>query len=245
MARYVIGDIHGCAAEFICLVESLPLEPRDLVVFLGDYVDRGPDSKGVISYLTEWRRRAPQRLVFLKGNHEDMFLSYLGLPGRYGEMFLFNGGGATLASYGVPSLYEPPEAMRARIPRSHLDFLQDLAIQYVLEPFLCVHGGIHPAKSLEEQSEEEILWIRDEFILSRHRLPYTVLFGHTPQREVLFDLPYKVGLDTGLVYGNKLSCLEVDEKVLFQIGRGQRRITRTRVKERWEQFPHAPAPPNH
>jgi serine/threonine protein phosphatase 1 len=242
MARYVIGDIHGCAKEFICLVEALPLEPDDLVVFLGDYVDRGPDSKGVISYLIEWRQRALQRLVFLKGNHEDMFLSYLGLPGSYGEMFLFNGGGQTLASYGIPRVAEAREATRARIPERHLEFLQDLTIHHVLEPFFCVHGGIHPAKSLAEQTEEEMLWIRDEFILNRHLLPYTVLFGHTPQREVLFDLPYKIGLDTGLVYGNKLSCLEVDEKVLFQIGRGQRRITRTRVKDSWEQISHAPGP---
>ena len=93
MHCYVVGDIHGCPDELACLLEALPLEPADRLVFLGDYIDRGPDSKGVISYLIEWQRKGKQEIVFLKGNHEDMFLSYLGLAGRYGEMFLFNGGG--------------------------------------------------------------------------------------------------------------------------------------------------------
>lgn len=240
MASYVVGDIHGCPEELSRLVEALPLKPADRVVFLGDYIDRGPDSKGVVSYLMEWRERAPQELIFLKGNHEDMFLSYLGLAGNYGEMFLFNGGGATLASYGVPRRAETREEILARIPPSHLEFLQNSRLYYLMEPFLCVHAGIHPAKPLEQQVGEELIWIRDEFILNRHPLPYTVLFGHTPQREVLFHLPYKVGLDTGLVYGNKLSCLEVEEKVLFQIGRGQRKVAQISVKDRWERLSHAP-----
>ncbi|MBI2090132.1 MAG: serine/threonine protein phosphatase [Deltaproteobacteria bacterium] len=240
MARYVIGDIHGCPEELARLLEALPLQPADRIVFLGDYVDRGPDSSGVISHLIEWQERAPQELIFLKGNHEDMFLSYLGLGGNYGDMFLFNGGGATLASYGAARRVESREEILARIPPGHLEFLENLRLYYLMEPFLCVHAGIHPARPLAQQVEEELLWIRDEFILNRHPLPYTVLFGHTPQREAFFHLPYKVGLDTGLVYGNKLSCLEVEEKVLFQIGRGQRQVHRIGVKDRWEQIPHAP-----
>src|SRR3990167_5157122 len=97
MRCYVVGDIHGCIDELVCLLEGLPLEPSDRLVFLGDYVDRGPDSKGVVSYLIEAQRKGMPEMIFLKGNHEDMFLSYLGFPGRYGDMFLFNGGGATLA----------------------------------------------------------------------------------------------------------------------------------------------------
>lgn len=242
MGRYVIGDIHGCLEELCSLLEALPLEPADRVIFLGDYVDRGPDSKGVLSYLIDWQQRASQQLIFLKGNHEDMFLSYLGLKGNYGEMFLFNGGGATLASYGASQRNDAPEEILELIPPSHLEFLQRLRTSYVMEPFLCVHAGIHPSKLLDQQLEEDLLWIRDEFIFNPHRLPYTVLFGHTPQREVLFHLPYKVGLDTGLVYGNKLSCLEVEEKVLFQIPRGQRRLTERKVKEKWQQVPHSPVP---
>ncbi len=235
MSIYVVGDIHGCYEEMVSLLDALSLSPADQLVFLGDYVDRGPDSKAVLSYLVELRSRSGQEVVFLKGNHEDMLLSYLGLPGNYGDMFLFNGGWATLASYGISANHGAPDLLRSRMPESHIDFLMGLKSYYLQDPYLCVHGGIHPAKSLGEQSEEEMLWIRHEFIRNRHRLPYTVLFGHTPFEEVLFDLPFKVGLDTGLVYGNSLSCLELSEKVLFQIQRGSKRVSRNTVKDRWQQ----------
>jgi serine/threonine protein phosphatase 1 len=242
MKCYVVGDIHGCLEELETLLESLPLQLQDRIVFLGDYIDRGPDSKAVISFLLERERKKEQELIFLKGNHEDMFLSYLGLPGNYGNMFLFNGGGATLASYGISPGAMSPEETRSSIPASHLQFLQTLRKYYLMEPFLCIHAGIHPQKTLSEQDDVETLWIRDEFISNRHILPYTVLFGHTPQREVLFHLPYKICLDTGLVYGNQLSCLEVSEKVLFQIGRGKKNVNQRKVRDQWERALHSPMP---
>jgi serine/threonine protein phosphatase 1 len=234
MASFVIGDIHGCRDELASLVAALPLERADRLIFLGDYIDRGQDSKGVVSYLIELQSRAVQEIVFLKGNHEDMFLSYLGLPGRHGDMFIYNGGGPTLASYGIsPTRHSPQEAV-ALVPPSHLEFFRRLRMHYLAPPFFCVHAGINPDKTLEEQEEEELLWIRDQFLLSRHTLPYTVLFGHTPQEEVMFHLPYKIGLDTGLVYGNKLSCLELEEKILFQIDRGKKRVVRRSVESYWK-----------
>jgi serine/threonine protein phosphatase 1 len=239
MRCYVIGDIHGCLEELQRLLESLPLDARDRVVFLGDYIDRGPNANGVIDYLLRLEGEREPSFTFLKGNHEDMLLAYLGLPGRYGDMFLFNGGGATLASYGVRH-GAPPAAARQAIPERHLSFLLRLKRYEIVDSYLCVHAGINPAKPLTEQSEEELFWIRDEFILKPHPLPYTVLFGHTPQREVLYHLPYKIGLDTGLVYGNRLSCLELSEKVLFQIARGAKRVFRTSVGERWERATRVP-----
>jgi serine/threonine protein phosphatase 1 len=237
---FVIGDIHGCLEEMACLLEALPLEPSDRLVFLGDYVDRGPDSRGVVSHLIDLKERGRQEVIFLKGNHEDMLLSYLGLRGRYGDMFVFNGGDATLASYGVSRRNNHPQEVLAKMPSDHLEFFKGLRVYYQMEPFLCVHGGIHPRKPMAEQIEEEILWIRDEFIQNIHNLPYTVLFGHTPLKEVFFHLPYKIGLDTGLVYGNTLSCLEVTEKVLFQIKRGKKKVTQSLVQDRWEQIPRSP-----
>lgn len=242
MRCYVIGDVHGCSDELVCLLEGLPLEPSDRLVFLGDYVDRGPDSKGVVSYLIECQRKGTQEMIFLKGNHEDMFLSYLGFAGRYGDMFLFNGGGATLASYGVAPRNPNPQDILSVIPKDHLEFLRRLRSSYLMEPYLCVHAGIHPLRPWGEQIEEELLWIRDEFILSPHALPYTVLFGHTPRSDVLFHLPYKIGLDTGLVYGNLLSCLDVHEKLLYQIGRGRKKIIRRMVRNEWEQMEHYHTP---
>ena len=79
-----------------------------------------------------------------------------------------------------------------------------------------------------------LLWIRNKFIYASHRLPYTILFGHTPQQTVYYDLPYKVGLDTGLVYGNMLTCLDVDEKVLYQISAGKKSVNRTSIQQRWD-----------
>jgi len=149
-------------------------------------------------------------------------------------MFLFNGGDSTTTSYGVSRRNSSPHELLAAIPKDHLEFFKRLEIYYLMEPFLCVHGGIHPAKSLDAQIEKEMLWIRDEFIHNKHALPYTVLFGHTPRKEVLFHLPYKVGLDTGLVYGNVLSCLEVTKKVLFQIRRGKNKVTQKQVRDRWD-----------
>jgi serine/threonine protein phosphatase 1 len=234
MARYVIGDIHGCADEVRRLIDALPLAQGDWVVFLGDYIDRGPDSRGVVSFLLSLERDLPGiEFVFLKGNHEDMLLSYLGLSGQHGDMFLINGGKATLASYGIG-----PGSLAARqvlsvMPSEHLEFYQRLKNYQLLDAFLCVHAGVHPQKTLSEQSAEEFLWIRDAFIYRPHPLPFTVIFGHTPQAAVLYDLPYKVGLDTGLVYGNMLTCLEVDEKVLFQIGRGRNSVQRTSAQTKW------------
>jgi calcineurin-like phosphoesterase family protein len=234
MARYVIGDIHGCVAELSRLIEALPLVKGDRVIFLGDYIDRGPDSRAVVSYLLTLRQeRDSIELVFLKGNHEDMLLSFLGHSGQHGEMFLANGGKATLASYGIEPDEANTENASAAIPSDHLGFFQGLENCYATDSFLCVHAGINPQKSLAEQSNEELFWIRNTFIYRAHTLPYTVLFGHTPQPTVFFDLPYKIGLDTGLVYGNMLTCLELDEKVLFQISRGKKRINRTSAERRW------------
>ena len=235
MRCYVIGDIHGCFDELRYLIEGLPLEPGDRLVFLGDYIDRGPDSKGVVSYLLELQKdAAAYDLIFLKGNHEDMLLSYLGLRGQNGNMFFHNGGKATLASYGLFTSQPMGEEALSVIPPAHLAFFKNLRSYYLMERFLCVHAGIHPLKSLNDQTESDMFWIRHEFIYSFHMLPYTVLFGHTPQRHVFYDLPYKVGLDTGVVYGNKLTCLETEEKVLYQISRGKKAVRRIAVHEKWD-----------
>ena len=240
MHTYVIGDIHGCLAELVHLIEALPLQPNDRLVFLGDYIDRGSDSKGVVSYLLNLRDESKQEVIFLKGNHEDMLLSFIGLGGQHGDMFLYNGGHATLSSYGISSNNLSCDAVRSQLPGTHLEFFRDLRTYYIMEPFLCVHAGIHPAKPLENQTESELLWIRSEFISNSHRLPYTVLFGHTPQNTVLLDLPYKIGLDTGLVYGNKLSCLETSERVLYQISHGKKTVKQIAIKDQWHDLSSRP-----
>ena len=235
MTSFVIGDIHGCCDELRHLIGALPIGPDDEVIFLGDYIDRGPDSRAVISFLIELKDRLREnRLVFLKGNHEDMLLSYLELSGQYGKMFLLNGGNATVESYGIAAENSSPDQLAAAMPPDHLAFYQALESYYVTEPYFCVHAGVNPFKTLAEQSDEELLWIRHPFLYSSHRLPYTVLFGHTPQRSVLYDLPYKIGLDTGLVYGNMLTCLDTAQRHPYQISRGKKRVKKISIREKWQ-----------
>lgn len=217
---FAIGDIHGCPDELGVMLRAIKPVSGDTVVFVGDYVDRGPSARDVVDLLIEQERASGAEFVFLKGNHEDMMCSFLGMPGNYGESFLFNGGAATLDSYGVTE-NDLPEA-RNHIPKEHLAFVRRLATSYLRPPYLFVHAGVVPARELEEQRTEDMLWIRQEFIFAPHRLDATVVFGHTPMRAVMVDLPYKLGIDTGLVYGGKLTCVELNEGVLYQVHRHSR-----------------------
>jgi serine/threonine protein phosphatase 1 len=226
---FAIGDIHGCVDELTAVLTAIAPARGDTVVFVGDYIDRGPAACEVVNLLLELRQGHAD-YVFLKGNHEDMMLSFLGLPGHYGESFLLNGGAPTLESYGVSEA----AAINAieRIPPGHIDFLRTLATSYLHPPYLFVHAGISPLRQLEEQSVEDMLWIRQEFIFNPHQLDATVVFGHTPMRAVMVDLPYKLGIDTGLVYGGKLTCIEFNEGVLYQVGRGSRQVKAKAVATR-------------
>lgn len=219
--QFVIGDVHGCVDELERLLEAIAPEPGDTVCFLGDYIDRGPSPRGVVERLLQLRREGPT-CHFLKGNHEDMFLAFLGARGRHGESFLANGGGPTLASYGIEGFAGTQAA--ARLPEDHRAFYLELATHVVIGTHYCVHAGVRPTRPLEAQEEEDQFWIRAEFIDGPHPFPYTVLFGHTPFRNVLVDLPYKVGLDTGCVYGNLLSCLELGAQRVWQVARGSQTV---------------------
>ncbi len=197
---YVIGDIHGCLEPLHRLMAQLRLSEADEVVFLGDYIDRGPDSKGVIDYLLTLHGR----YTFLMGNHERMFLDFL--QGQQRALFLYNGGTATLESYG---------GLRG-IPSTHLTFLDRQRPYYETQDYLFVHAGIRPAMPLQEQGESDLLWIREEFYAYPGRFPKTVVFGHTPMREVLMD-DDRIGIDTACVYGNKLTCLILPSREVIQV----------------------------
>jgi len=225
--NYIVGDIHGCVGELEVLLNHLEdkekLTKNDMVLFIGDYVDRGKDSKSVIDLLLFFQKMFP-KTVFLKGNHEDMFIDFLELgSGQLGESYLYNGGVETIQSYGL-SVFDPPKSIESAIPEEHKKFLLDLESIAVVGNFICVHGGLNPVRKLEEQIDSEIFWIREQFIAYEHRFKKTVLFGHTPYQEIMINLPYKIGLDTGLVFGNKLSCLEITEGKLFQIYRGDTNV---------------------
>ena len=224
-----IGDIHGCAEELATMLKAIAPASGDTIVFIGDYVDRGPSAHDAIEVLLTVESSGAQA-VFLKGNHEDMMLSFLGLPGHYGESFLFNGGADTLESYGIHH-YTQEQALE-QLPAQHLDFLKHLTTSYHRPPFFFVHAGILPSVPLDQQVVEDMLWIRHEFIHNRHRLDATIVFGHTPMREILVDLPYKLGIDTGLVYGGKLSCVDFTQGVVHQVARRSTRVRSRALKVR-------------
>ena len=226
---FAVGDIHGCPDELRAILKKIAPREGDTVVFVGDYVDRGPSSRDVVEQLLELND-GPAECVFLKGNHEDMMLSFLGLPGHYGDSFLFNGGAMTLDSYGVRE--DDLEHAVEHLPAQHLRFFERLATSYLRPPYLFVHAGVVPTRHLDEQQVEDLLWIRQEFIFNPHVLGSTIVFGHTPMRGVMLDLPYKIGIDTGLVYGGRLSCIDFTEEVLYQVARGSREVKSHAIRTR-------------
>jgi len=195
---FAIGDIHGCLDKLKTLLGRIQLDwDKDMMVFLGDYVDRGPDSQGVIELLLDMKKKHADRLVFLKGNHEWMFMQFL--KGNEHDFFLQNGGRETLESYSV-------EKGVIDIPQSHLDFLDHLELYFETDDYIFVHAGLRSNISITEQSPDDLIWIRSHFLKSSYDWGKRVIFGHTA-----FSLPLievnKVGIDTGAVYGGRLTCL--------------------------------------
>jgi serine/threonine protein phosphatase 1 len=230
---YVVGDIHGCPDELLVLLEHLKtkekISEKDAVVFIGDYIDRGPNSFGAVEVLIEFQK-AYANAKFLKGNHEDSFLDYCELGGDAGPVYFFNGGVQFFQSYGLSSV-DPHHSIMAQLPETHQKFYKELLTGITVPGYLIVHAGIRPEVPLEEQTLQDLLWIRDEFLEYEGALPATVVFGHTPLPEVLFEPGGRIGIDTGLVYGNRLSCIELKSSNLIQVRRGMRKVLCTNLKE--------------
>ncbi len=201
-----IGDIHGCRRPLQALLDQVKPTVDDTLVFLGDYIDRGPDSAGVITDLLELRARLPH-CVFLRGNHEQMLLDLL--AGADGTTFLLNGGGRTIASYEARGAWPPPD--------EHVGFIEQLPLWYETEAFIFTHAGLRPERSLAEQIADDLLWIRAEFLNSSHDWGKPVVFGHTPLPVPLLTAT-RIGLDTGCVYGGKLTCCDLLTRHCWQSG---------------------------
>jgi serine/threonine protein phosphatase 1 len=222
---YAVGDIHGELEKLDELLDSLPLQEGDSFVFLGDYIDRGADSRGVIERLIELQKSWP--CVFLLGNHESMFLDFLGwTDDSYfgGDAFLMNGGDRTLASYSF--FEEEPDRTKFRLPKVHEDFLLSLKLYHREGDYLFIHAGIN--RSLLRQDDvgyvlhrvraEDLLWNRSTCDLP-HNMPVTLVYGHTPSEgfEVRWNLPFSVGIDTGAVYGGPLTAIRLPDESIFQV----------------------------
>lgn len=208
---YAIGDIHGSLESLERLIEKInPDLERDLLLFVGDYIDRGPSSKGVVDYIIRLKNQSPPgQIICLKGNHEAMFLDFL--QGREKELFLLNGGLVTMEDYWGDDWLD---AAGLILPPDHRQFYQDLQLYYEAPGYIFVHGGLKPGVALADQQEEDLLWIRGEFITSQEDFGRRVIFGHTPFKQPLL-MPNKIGIDTGAVYGNFLTCLKLPEEEFF------------------------------
>lgn len=207
---YAIGDIHGCLDKLRTLLTKIDADPaRDELVFLGDYIDRGPSSCEVVDYLIHLKQQMPGT-VFLKGNHEEMFAQYL--SGIERHLFVMNGGQATLDSY----MKNKARADGGLIPSDHLRFFSSLRLYYQTDDYIFVHAGLRERVPLEFQSPEDLLWIRDAFVSSDYDFGKRVIFGHTPFNSPLVQ-PNKIGVDTGAVYGNRLTCVKLPETVFFHV----------------------------
>ena len=203
---YAIGDIHGQRRMLDLLIGKVPFKKDDEIVFIGDYIDRGPDSRGVVDAVLEFKLKFPNT-TFLRGNHEDMFLDYVKGEGNYQNgVFLMNGGYKTLESYGID-----PREGPSRIPPLHMEFFEELVYCHDSRGFLFVHAGVRPGVSLDAQTEHDLLWIRQEFFDSDEDFEKPVVFGHTPMLDVLDLLPRTLGIDTGAAYGGMLTCVQLEE----------------------------------
>ena len=219
---YAIGDVHGrldllAKMHVLIAAEIMRLRPADWrIVHLGDYVDRGADSKGVIEFLVR-RTAADGRILALAGNHDVGFLDFLAVPQPDG-LFAHNGGVETARSYGVDlDLFDPiafrsgSRALASAVPQSHTDFLRGLKNCAIFGDFFFCHAGIRPGIALDAQDSRDLIWIRGEFHRHQELFPKVVVHGHTPVAEPEL-LPNRVNVDTGAFASGRLTALVIDRQ---------------------------------
>lgn len=202
---YAAGDIHGCLDKLRELVrrcyDDSAGQPIKFV-FLGDYIDRGPNSRGVVQFLMDLQRDRANQDIFLKGNHEDLLLAAADSE-FFEERWLDNGGVETLESYGLKNARD--------IPREHVQWLRQLPLSFDDGLRLFAHAGVHPDRPLDQQDEHDLLWIRKPFLMSEKDYGRLIVHGHTPVKDGRPDLrANRLNLDTGAVFGGRLTAAVFD-----------------------------------
>ena len=221
---YAVGDIHGRLDLLEAILDRIEADARAnghverrTLVFLGDYVDRGPDSRGVVDRAISG---LPQGfdIHFLKGNHEAILLSFLD-DARVLDNWLLNGANATMLSYGVETerlarLGVPPEIWRKAfaeaLPEAHLRFFKSLKLSVSFGDYLFVHAGVRPGVPLGAQSEADLIWIRAPFLEHAGPFDKIVVHGHTPGKDPVAR-PNRIGIDTGAVFTGRLTALRLQD----------------------------------
>jgi serine/threonine protein phosphatase 1 len=228
MRIYAVGDIHGQLGMLELALARIEADggADARVVFLGDYVDRGPDSAGVIDRLVKGIE-AGRDWICLKGNHDRMFEWFMLPEPRHDPHLLIGyhwfhekiGGIETMGSYGVSwpeltRLYKVRALAQEAVPQSHVDFLQNLKTYHKEDGLLFVHAGIRPGVPLDKQTEEDLLWIRKEFHIEPIKHPWLIVHGHTPVKSAT-HYGNRVNLDSGAGYGKPLSVAVFEQDACF------------------------------
>lgn len=222
---YAIGDVHGYVDVLARLhgsiekdIASRPVE-KVMIIHLGDYIDRGPDSKGTIDFLIE-RATADNKIerINLMGNHEKAMLQFIEDPHGVRKDWVMWGGIEAMQSYGVEyhdtkSLEELSRELKEAVPKEHLYFLENLKLMHIEDDYLFVHAGIHPHKKLEEQDFNDLTYHREPFMSHEEYHSHFVVHGHTVSRQGDVDHKHnRLNLDSGLYNGGPLSCAVIEYK---------------------------------
>ncbi len=217
---YAVGDIHGCYHLLKGVLEKIdkdmqkrPDIENTSLIFLGDYIDRGPDSKKVIDEFTKDKKDNIQR-IYIKGNHEDTLLQFIENPSVL-DSWQHYGGLETLYSYGVDMrlVQKGNEAVRdaflSALPEKHFKFYHDLPTSFLLGDYFFCHAGIKPDVPLDQQEDEDLMWIRNEFLQSTEDYQKVIVHGHTPVKapEIWKN---RINIDTGAYASGKLTCLRLE-----------------------------------
>ncbi len=198
---FAVGDIHGCYAKYTEMMTKLDWSPQngELLLFLGDYIDRGPQSFEVVEAIIELKSQWPDQVITLMGNHERMFLDFVG--GLAVPDLFANGLAATVRDYCRPD---------HELSAAHLSFMRDLKSYHETEDYIFVHAGLQPGVEMDKQKQQDLLWIREPFLNSDHDFGKTIVFGHTPFKTP-HQAPGRLGLDTGAVFGGPLTAVVLPE----------------------------------
>jgi serine/threonine protein phosphatase 1 len=215
---YAIGDIHGCDVQLgdlhEMIAEDLTQRPVEapLLLHIGDYVDRGADTAGVLQRLLAETPIPGLPVVNLVGNHDETMLHALSGDRAAATDWLFAGGAPALQSYGIDP-DSPRESWPEQVPSEHLDFLRSLTLSHRDGGYFFVHGGVRPGVPLEQQAREDLLRMRQPFLYSDMSFGAVVVHGHTPVRDPVVR-HNRIAIDTGAVFGGKMTCLVLEGDTL-------------------------------
>ena len=221
---YAIGDVHGRRDLLQTIVRKIAVDAitsgstePPLLLFLGDYIDRGPESAGVVSYILALRGQSGFEVRCLKGNHEQTLMTFC-VDSAIGPTWIEHGGGATLASYGVVSPSKRTDmaaweatrlAFSEAMPEDHWLFYRDLELSVTIGDYFFVHAGVRPGIALADQSEQDLLWSRGEFLAEKKPFEKIIVHGHTPVEAPILGAT-RVAVDTGAYATGVLSAVRLE-----------------------------------